>query len=494
MKKKSAMKLKLSLLFIILFLQFSCSKWMELMPPEGLTREEFWNTKEDVQSVLMGAYSAFAGMDGLLFRYGEIRGDLVKGGTNQSLDEQKIMAGNIYPDNYLCSWSQFYKVINYCNEVILNAPVVKGKDNTFTDYQLNSYLSEAYFLRSITYFYLVRIFKDVPYTTQPTESDNSDIYLAKTDGDTILNRIVTDLKKYRSYAPNDYPSIEESKGRATKAAYDALLADISLWQFDYNACISYVQNIEATNKYDLMPNDKWYDIYYPGNSLESIFELQYNNSLLQKNSTYDLTQHDAYNYRPSDKIVTLFTQTDKDPEVIRGLGSIAKYGENDYIIWKYVGTRPDGRSVRPFNVLNSCGWIVYRYADVLLMKAEALSQLGRYTEALQILNQIRFRADVSPLSLANSPIVYEDAILNERALELAFEGKRWFDLMRMGRRNNYTRKLDFINIILSNVPSTQKRILSIKLANPMGWYMPIAKQELERNINLVQNPYYLESQ
>jgi hypothetical protein len=109
------------------------------------------------------------------------------------------------------------------------------------------------------------------------------------------------------------------------------------------------------------------------------------------------------------------------------------------------------------------------------MKAEALSQIGRYSEASDLLNEIRDRAGLSPVELQNSPIAYEDAILEERALELAFEGKRWFDLLRMGRRNNFARKDRLVEMIIRNVPSTQKRILGSKLTNPLGWYMPIYK-------------------
>jgi hypothetical protein len=106
------------------------------------------------------------------------------------------------------------------------------------------------------------------------------------------------------------------------------------------------------------------------------------------------------------------------------------------------------------------------------------------------LNMIRDRALVAPLAISNSIDAYEDAIMDERALELAFEGKRWFDLLRMGRRNNYARKAKLVELIIKNVPSTSKRILSAKLTNPQGWYLPVHKDEIERNKNLVQNPYY----
>jgi len=89
---------------------------------------------------------------------------------------------------------------------------------------------------------------------------------------------------------------------------------------------------------------------------------------------------------------------------------------------------------------SSCNWIVYRLGDIYLMKAEALSQLSRWNEATDALNTIRERANMPPLSIGNSTVLFEDAIMEERALELAFEGKRWFDLLRMGRRNNYARK------------------------------------------------------
>lgn len=485
------MAMKYFLVCLILTVPFSCEKWMELIPPQGLIREEFWQTKEDVHAVIMGAYETFAEMDEMLFKYGEIRADMVSGDYNQNWQEQRVAEGNIYSDNYMCNWSSFYEIINYCNEVIKNASIVQEKDDTFSDYLLQRYLSEAYFLRSLSYFYLVRIFGDVPYITEPTETDNADVYPAKTEEEEILGYLIEDLEEYRKYATKDgYPTQEEIKGRATKAAIDALLADIALWMFDYEAVLRHVGNIESNEDIELQPSAKWFEIYYPGNSLESIFEFQFDESLNQPNGMYGTTEYNSHQYDPSQKAIEIFAK-EFTRELYRGEdASVRKYGENDFTIWKYVGRAPDGNTTRPGSEQRSCNWVVYRLADVMLMKAEALSQLGRFQEALDILNEIRFRADVPPLSLPSSAAAYEDAILQERALELAFEGKRWFDLVRMGRRNNYARKTILIEIIVSNVPATQKRILAAKLTNPLGWYLPIAESEIERNKNLVQNPYY----
>lgn len=101
-----------------------------------MIREEFWKTKADVDAVLMAAYSEFSRMDRNLFLYGELRGDMLIGGPNQGDGERMIMENNIYPDNGFSNWNNFYKVINYCNEVIVNAPKVQEIDNTFTDYQM----------------------------------------------------------------------------------------------------------------------------------------------------------------------------------------------------------------------------------------------------------------------------------------------------------------------------------------------------------------------
>ena len=383
-------------------------------------------------------------------------------------------------------------MINYCNEVIKNAPLVQEADNTFSDFILQGYLSEAYWLRGLSYFYLVRLWVDVPFVTEPTESDDAEVYVEKVSGEMILEQIRDDLEEYRKYATIDgYPTLEEIKGRATKASFDALLADISLWLFDYEAVISHVSRIEANPQITLMPTDRWFELFYPGNSLESIFEFQFDDALSQGNALYGMTWENSFQFYPSEKAEEMFAIDKNSVELKRGEdNSIAKLGEDEYLIWKYVGAFGDGFTERPGIQQSSANWIIYRLADVLLMKAEALSQLGQFTQANAYLNMVRERAGMAPIFPSLSANAFEDAIIEERALELAFEGKRWFDLVRMGRRNDYARSNKLIEIVIQNVPSTQKRILAIKLTNPLGWYLPIYERELERNKNLVQNPYY----
>jgi starch-binding outer membrane protein, SusD/RagB family len=479
-------------LIIISVMPFSgCNEWLDLLPPNGLIRDEFWKTKEDVKAVLMGAYETFSKIDGLMFRYGEIRADMVRGGLNMPENDRQILEGFIYPENPLCNWRQLYQVINYCNEVIYYAPIVQSLDKTFSTFLLQGYLAEAYFLRSLSYFYLVRVFNEVPLVLEPSLSEEVNFYIKKSDAETVLSAITADLERMRGFAPADgLITLEENKGRASRAAFDALLADIALWNFNYEDCLRHIERIEIGGRYQLMPRILWFELFYPGNSLESIFEFQFDSRKSQNNGLYDLTQYFSHNYRASQKAIELFAR-EYARELYRGENiSIRRYEEGEYIIWKYVGRLGDGRTPRSGTDLRSCNWIIYRYADVILMKAEALSQLGRFEEALTEINRIRLRAEVPLLDLAPLAVVFEDAILNERALEFAFEGKRWFDLLRMGRRNNYSRKGQLIEILVANVPSTQRRILSLKLTDPNGWYLPVFNDELKRNKALVQNPYY----
>ena len=467
----------------------SCKKYLELLPLDGLVNDEYWKKKEDVEAVLMGAYQKFAQLHYRLFLYGEMRADMLKIFKAPEYQRQ-IIYGNIVPDNELCDWSGFYQVINYCNFVYDYAPRVMEIDNTFTEFEMKGYQAEAVFLRSLAYFYLVRIFRDVPLVLHPTDNDNVDFFPPKTADTTILRIITEDLKSVAGTVREDYGSLENNKGRASRGAIYALIADIALWNFEYDECIDYIQKIEEDNKYELLLPGNYFENYSPGNSLESIFEFQFDQSLGQYSQLYDLCNSSYGDYKASEIAIELMGEA--SGEVIRGNSSIAMLSENDYMIWKYIGAKADGHTSRGGSTYRSQNWIIYRFADILLMKAEALSQKPDpdYAQAENIINRITSRALQNVKTIPESPEAFEDAIMEERSKEFAYEGKRWFDLMRMGRRNNYARKDNLIKIVIEDVSSSQKLVLASKLEDSNGWYFPIHFNELETNKNLEQNPYY----
>ena len=483
----------ISLLFVVVFANTGCDKWLEVEPEQGLLISEYWKSKEDVEATLMAAYKNFAQLDEVLFLYGELRADMISAGSGIQLPEDRIIRGTITTDNELSRWDGFYKVIHLCNVILEYSEQVKEIDPNFTIVMLRTYQAEALFIRSLAYFYLVRIFKDVPLILNSSETDNVNFFIPKSESDEILDRIINDLELAGTYISKslDHGSVAANKGRATWGAVNALLADIYLWNFEYENCIETIQGIEDLNIYGLMSSGDWFSIFNPGNSLESIFEFQFDQTTNLPNNTWRLT-YNTNRYNVSSHALELLHPLNSG-EITRGNGSISvnhqfHSNKNAEFIWKYCGSNPDGRSIRPASENRSANFIIYRLADILLMKAEAHAQLGQDDEAFNIINQIRMRAGV-PL-YTDKPISLEDAILNERARELAYEGKRWFDLLRMGRRNNYARRDVLIEIMISRVPATQKRILATRLADPMGWYLPIHIDELERNNALLQNPYY----
>jgi len=474
-----------TVLACLCLLSTGCNDWLELVPPDGLVRDEYWKSKEDVHATLMGAYQQLARLDEKLFMYGELRGDLIVRDENTPQNERNIMEGNIFPNNSLCKWMQFYQVINYCNNVLKYAPIVFESDPTFSEYQRSGYEAEALFLRSLSYFYLVRTFREVPLILEASESDAVDFYKPVSPADEVLGAIRSDLLQARLQVTGDYGSLEKNKGRVSRAAILSLLADIALWNFEYQECIEYVEEVEEMG-FELIPALRWFEIFYPGNSAEGIFELQFDATRDQHNSLYEKTYFQR-NYLASLTAVELLDKS-ISRELYRGDGSI---NPSTLKIWKYAGASGDGgRTLRSGIEASSGNWVVYRMADLLLMKAEALSQSERYEDALQVLNHIRESRGMEGLEVSASPEAFEDVILEERARELAFEGKRWFDLLRMGRRNDYQRKNKLIEIVIEKVPSNQKLVLAAKLTNPWGWYLPIEDKEIERNNKLKQNPYY----
>ncbi|TDD95737.1 RagB/SusD family nutrient uptake outer membrane protein [Flavobacterium cellulosilyticum] len=487
-------------ILLIFVTSISCDNYLDLRPQDGIIRQEFWKTKEDIQAAVIGIYSSLLsnppGIGGdtvseYLFMYGELRGDLTAPGVYVTTDERDIMNSNIVSANALTSWAAFYRVINYCNTVIDLAPAVLAKDPTLTQAQLNNYLSEALAIRAYLYFTLARTFKNVPLKLNATLSDLDNFQLPVTPQNEIFAQVIKDLNLAEEYGVKDYKSIASNKGRITVYAINAMQTDVYLWMENYQGALTAANKVIDSNNYQLIPaSNSWFNrVYAVGNSSESIFEFQYTTQNL--NPFYNM-----FLQRPeiiaSQKVFEEVFGIDYNNALnkdIRGERASLVPGTNE--IYKFTGLNSDERKSLQESDTH---WFVYRYADVLLMKAEALAELNQGEEAVAIIKNLREkRAAISATALnvdGKNKIDVIDYILAERSREFAFEGKRWFDVLRNAKRNNYSRIELLINMALSSAPANQQQTIITKLKDSNSHYLPINDYELYSNKALVQNPFY----
>lgn len=507
---------------ILLFLFISgsllcsgCSDWLEVYPRNEQITANFWKSKEDVESVLASGYSNLRNCTPTLIAWSELRGASIYAYSDTK--QQKLQNFQITASDDLCSWALFYKVLNMANSVIKYAPQVQSIDKTYLEVSMNSHLTEAYFLRGLCYFYLVRNFKEVPLVTEPYVDDSAPYDIAKSSEQDVINQIKADIKTAldtgaaKEFFEND--SWEATKGRATKWALYALMADVCLWSEDYEGCIEYADlliNSKAIYRPVFMADPaQWFTIFNPGNSNESIFEINWNSSKYGQtdkspSSFFTISTSSPYQYTEA-MCADLY-----DESIINGIGSIdasvrAQWGafvdmnggltvdKKQYSIWKYMGT--DFKNMAQIRPASDANYIIYRMTDIWLMKAEALIGKGteNYKTALDIINKVRTRAKLSNLDLSADDATELDmmnAILAERNIEFAAEGKRWYDLLRFGRMKNLKYKDDFVSFVMKYNSTANASWLNSTLSNEYAWYLPINQTELDSNILLIQNPYY----
>ena len=505
--------LQTGVVIIMISILAGCSEWLQLEPESQLTREEFWQTGEDVEAVVAGTYKELAGLVEELFKWGELRGDLFVPGLNITSDDRRIMDDFIYPENPLNKWDQLYRTINFANTVLKFSPIVVGRDQTFNENESKALEAEAIWLRSLCYFYLVRIFRDVPLVLEASENDAQDYYPAVSSEQEIFLQIIDDLQVATADLPTSYAKREYDKGRATKGAAYALMADIYLYFEKYQACIDACNKVIGSGLYGLIDGEDWFMNFFPGNSNESIFEVQFDKDLNQTNLLYQMlapyprdgTFPDGNDeFRVSPYFVTDFEEQIGDRRAgnrtyLTYTGAGWYVYAPSHVLWKYVGTEGTpstvtGASASGYRIGNKesdANWIVYRYPDILLMKAEALVQQGEFGQAIELVNQVRTRARIEPVADISSKNALEDIIFEERAKEFCGEGKRWFDLIRLGRRNNFERKDRLIEILAEDKTYEEAEIIRSKYSNPDSWYLPIFQDEIDQNDHLVQNPYYI---
>jgi len=492
---------KITLLVLIAVSACSCNKYLELRPQNGVTADQFWQTKEQLQSAVIGCYYAMEVNPTtsqktpaeLFLLWGELRADFIVPGLGIAAAENDIINTNILPTNAIVKWQPIYRVINFCNYVLDFGPDVISRDHTLTQDQLNNYLGEALALRSLMYFYLVRSYGDVPLKLHSTSTDDGLQQLAKTKQADILKQIVADLKTAEGYCPAAYSTNASDKGRINKFTCDAILADVYLWMDDYADAITACDKVINSGKYALVPGGpNWFNtLYGVGNSNEGIFELQFDGGTL--NPYFNMFSSTVkYRFKAQPSIVDNFYSQDINNPLNADIrGSDVAIHIADGTVYKY--TNLTATTFRTADV-SYAHWIFYRFADVLLMKAEACANSSRGQETLDIINQIRTRANALPAT-SQSPDVADvngltNYVLAERAREFPFEGKRWYDLLRIAKRNNFARRDVLIGAAATSVPPLYQQSAFSKLQDGNFLYFPVPQDDIQNDPNLVQNPFY----
>jgi hypothetical protein len=548
-----------------------------ILPDNKTVDEDFWQKKSEVDAVVAAAYAQLRDQAAIrnMIVWGDFRSDeLVMTTSLPSSAAYKIPLSQIYSlnietENTFTSWYPFYSAINYCNLVLEKAEDVIAVDPDYTQGDYDANKAQMLALRAFCYFYLTKVFHDIPVTPGAYLKSSADLNVPQSNPDSVLNMCIDDLKEASRYAiaGNTYGDWRD-KGFLNQDGINAVLADIYLWRAsinrdvsDYEACVEYCDKVIKAKKeaYEQSPRQRrWggddekkdyylsdYDDMYDDifgmngqNADESIFELQYrlsnaaNTGLDQMYYRYRNSSSDSYSYLRASKPFGTVDPTGNgvwvnsvDQRLYEYVFNATNSSMEQFSVRKFVApssagtnnTADGGRYTRTFYQ----NWILYRLTDVMLMKAEALVQLynlggkaegdTRNEQAFYICKFVNDRA-LSESNVGSYSMKYsiyrdkmEELVLAERARELCFEGKRWFDLMRYNYRHTQTQaslrnKLtegyvnnsdEFFSLALRKyaVPSAMKA----KMRDERYLYMPINQDEVEINTSLVQNPVYKSS-
>ena len=395
----------------------------------------------------------------------------------------------------LYMWRSPWVGIGQCN-ILISA--LEGEDLSRGSIKERS-LGEAYFLRAHYYFVLARLYGGVPLRLKPhNPGESTDI--ARSSLEEVYAQIIADCRKAIDILPAKWEYANDDVGRACKDAALTMLAEVYLTlapsHQDYYSEVVNLCNEVSGLGYDLgnCPYESNFDATI-NNGPESIFEVQYSGN----------TEYDFWGNNPQSSWLSTFMGPRNSDFVAGSYGwnqptqeFVDQYEEGDLrkdLTILYEGC-PDfdgkqykssysntGYNVRKFLVpksvspeYNTCpqNFVVYRFADVLLMKAEALNELGQTAQAYEPLNTVRRRAGLA--SVANlSQDEMRDKIIHERRIELAFEGHRWFDILRIG---NGDYAVNFLHSI-GKTRATKERLL-----------FPIPQTEMDANSLMTQNPGY----
>jgi starch-binding outer membrane protein, SusD/RagB family len=443
------------LVFLIsgLFVFSSCDKILNEQPLSTLVEEQFWLSNADAESGVAAIYDAMQKHFNIRhYLWGEFRGDSYSAGPSATGGSLELLNNTIQPGNRdLLRWNLLYQMIARANIAIEKIPTITGYDKNL--------LAEAYILRAYAYFEATKVWGAVPLYKEAIKTLDDNISRPRTPAATIMNEtIIPDMLEAEKLMTRQI-----STYRFSRMGIFAFQANVYMFLKDYAKAKAALTNIVNSRFYTLTTTrEDWQKMFLNdakrgGKQMtgpELIFSIR--NSL-----TEDADRAGIYNIffaglpsyyiapRLENKWIQRFpidsaTWTTLYPTFIpktKKLDGTVLYGD-----WRYFDSREGvvaiGLSrVAKYNKENYSGTFddsdthIYRYANVILLLAEAENQLGNTAAAVALVNQLRTARQLPTIAAATftSKEALEDYILDERQMELLGEGQRWWDLVRTGK-------------------------------------------------------------
>ena len=213
----------------------SCEDFLTLYPQDRVVEENFWEDKNDLEGVRYGAYQHLAGTVEKLIVWGDIRSDAYA--QNDYSDQQKqydlykkIVEAQLDSTMDVYDWGSVYTTINYCNKVLSHGEQVLERDAQFTRTEWEQMKAEMTAMRALNYFYLLRAFKNIPYSNEVINSDADTHPFTTTKQMDVLDILIKDVRSVAGKGRNRYTSIADTRGLMTNTAIYALLAEMYLWR------------------------------------------------------------------------------------------------------------------------------------------------------------------------------------------------------------------------------------------------------------------------
>uniref|UniRef100_UPI003217FFE7 RagB/SusD family nutrient uptake outer membrane protein n=1 Tax=uncultured Draconibacterium sp. TaxID=1573823 RepID=UPI003217FFE7 len=450
-------------IFVLISILVLGSCELDMKPDSDLTYNGFWDTEEAAKAAQVGIYASFRNYTYTIWQMGEVRSDLWGGNTfANSPADLDLIANNISTSLvYFGNWANFYGLLHYVNDFIKNAPEVQFAE----EQDLNHMLGQMYGVRAYVYYTMLKAWGDVPIATEPLlEVDLEALKRPRSPKSEVMAQIKSDIAKSLEYFGSDNSLWLGKQIYWSKAATLALKGDAYIWSgkvlgggnSDFNEAKSALQQITGFELADY--NNLWGQGNESNN--EFIFTIDY-----QKDQASNF-----YGTYFTTRAVDLAPLYDENGSSMSGfvVNGLSRYGASEKTLLlmddnmdqrrsTFIRIYDDGNVHVPFQagdpnyqgaILNKflgvigddgTRWSynnvpVYRYADVLLLLAEAKNNMGE--DPSSEINAVRSRAygeNFAGHEYSNSSKdLNAKAILDERYKEFIGEGKRWWDLVRAG--------------------------------------------------------------